>query len=142
MVSYIWPVALIVLANTFYNICAKSFPSSLNPFAALTVTYLLSAALAFILYFVTKDDKSSLLEEYSRLNWVPFAFGFCLLGLETGFIYAFKAGWMISTTAIVSSVFLAVILLMVGFIFYGESINLNKVIGIAVCLLGLWIVNR
>ena len=118
MVAYIWPIALIVLSNLFYNICAKSFPSALNPFAALTITYVVAALLALIMYFLTKDEKSGLLLEYAKANWVPFVFGLCLLGLEAGFIYTFKAGWPISSAYIVTSAFLSILLIVVGFLLY------------------------
>jgi drug/metabolite transporter (DMT)-like permease len=142
MVAYIWPIALIVLSNLFYNICAKSFPYALNPFAALTITYVVAALLALIMYFLTKDEKSGLLLEYAKANWVPFVFGLCLLGLEAGFIYTFKAGWPISSAYIVTSAFLSILLIVVGFLLYKEPISWNKIVGVAVCLLGLWIINR
>ena len=142
MVAYIWPIALIVLSNLFYNICAKSFPSALNPCAALTITYVVAALLALIMYFLTKDEKSGLLLEYAKANWVPFVFGLCLLGLEAGFIYTFKAGWPISSAYIVTSAFLSILLIVVGFLLYKEPISWNKIVGVAVCLLGLWIINR
>ena len=50
MLAYIWPIALAVFANTLYQICAKSVPSDLDPFASLTVTYLVGALASFILY--------------------------------------------------------------------------------------------
>ena len=34
-----WPIALITLANCFYNICTKSTPEQANPFLSLCVTY-------------------------------------------------------------------------------------------------------
>ena len=142
MVAYICPIALIVLSNLFYNICAKSFPSALNPFAALTITYVVAALLALIMYFLTKDEKSGLLLEYAKANWVPFVFGLCLLGLEAGFIYTFKAGWPISSAYIVTSAFLSILLIVVGFLLYKEPISWNKIVGVVVCLLGLWIINR
>jgi hypothetical protein len=43
MFSYVWPIALVVLSNVVYQICAKSVPNGLNPFAALAVTYLVGA---------------------------------------------------------------------------------------------------
>ena len=46
-----WPIALIVLANIFYNICTKSTPSDIDPLASLTITYLVGAASAAVLYF-------------------------------------------------------------------------------------------
>ena len=42
--AYIWPIALVVASNVVYQICAKSIPGDLNPFASLTVTYLVGAA--------------------------------------------------------------------------------------------------
>lgn len=43
MLGYVWPMALIVISNTVYQICAKSQPEGLNPFASLVVTYGVSA---------------------------------------------------------------------------------------------------
>ena len=40
MFSYVWPIALVVLSNVVYHICAKSLPAAMNPLASLTVTYL------------------------------------------------------------------------------------------------------
>lgn len=48
-----WPIALIVLSNVFYHICSKATPSSINPFASLTVTYGVAFVLCVILYFAT-----------------------------------------------------------------------------------------
>ncbi|MCR5535841.1 MAG: EamA family transporter [Succinivibrio sp.] len=142
MLAYVWPLALVILANTFYNICAKSFPAVMNPLAALTVTYLVAAVVSLLLYYCLKDEKSQLLLEYSRLNWVPFAFGLALVGLEMGFIYVYKAGWPVSTAFIITSAFLAIILLVVGYVLYKEPISWNKVVGIGICLVGLWVLNR
>ena len=38
MWNYIWPVLLVVGANTFYHICSKSTPDNVQPFATLVVT--------------------------------------------------------------------------------------------------------
>lgn len=141
MIAYIWPIALIVLSNLFYNICAKSFPSVMNPFAALTITYIVAAVASLVLYFLTREEKSALLLEYAKANWVPYAFGLCLLGLEAGFIYTYKAGWPISSAYIITSAFLAILLIVVGYLLYKEPISWNKIVGVAVCLLGLWIIN-
>ncbi len=45
MFSYIWPIALVVISNTLYQVCAKSVPEGMNPLASLTVTYLVGAVL-------------------------------------------------------------------------------------------------
>ena len=141
MFSYIWPVSLIVLSNILYQICAKSVPEGMNPFASLVVTYLVGTVASIILYFVLNRE-GRFLNEFSKVNWAPFVLGLVIVGLEVGSIYAYKAGWPISVMQIVQASFLAVALLFVGFFVYHEAITPNKVIGMIVCLVGLAIINR
>ena len=140
MLSYIWPIALIVLSNTLYQICAKSVPEGMDPFASLTVTYLVGAVLSGILYF-TLGSRAGLLKEYSRLNWAPVVLGIVIVGLEAGYIYAFKAGWQVSTAQVVQAAVLAGVLLFVGWLLYHEALTWNKILGIAICLVGLVFIN-
>ena len=141
MFSYIWPIALAVLSNVAYQICAKSMPDGVNPLASLTVTYLVSALASAALFFVLNPGVN-LLREYGRLNWVPFAFGVVLVGLEVGFVYAYRAGWQVSVASIVQSSFLAVALVFVGFALYREALTWNKLLGVAICLVGLLVIHR
>ena len=141
MFAYIWPILLVVLSNTVYQICAKSVPEGIHPLASLTVTYAVGAVVSAILYFALNRD-GNLLREYSHLNWAPFALGLVIVGLEVGFIYAYKAGWQVSTASLVQSAFLAVTLIAVGLLLYREAITVNKVIGIVICLIGLFFINK
>ena len=140
MFSYIWPIALLVLSNTVYQICAKSVPERMNPFASLTVTYLVGALASVVFYYVL-GPRGNLLKEYGKLNWAPFVLGIVIVGLEAGWIYAYKAGWQVSTGFIVQSAFLAITLLLVGFFIYHESLTWNKVVGVVICLIGLVFIN-
>ena len=140
MLSYIWPLALVVLSNTLYQICAKSVPDGMNPLASLTVTYLIGAAVSCVLYYLLNRD-ANLFREIRLTNWAPIVLGIVIVGLEVGFIYAFRAGWQISMAQIVSSAVLAVILIFVGYLLYHEAITWNKIVGIIVCLAGLVLIN-
>ena len=140
MFSYIWPIALVILAEVVYQICTKSSPEAVHPLASLTVTYLVAALTSAILFF-TLNRGGNLLNEYSRLNGIPFALGIAIVGLETGWIYAFKAGWQVSTGFIVQSAVLAVALLAVGYLLYHEAISWNKLVGVAICMIGLVFLN-
>lgn len=141
MLSYIWPIALVVCSNTVYQICAKAMPASINPLASLTVTYTTGAVTSAALYFALNRG-GSLTREYAQLNWVPFVFGIALVGLEMGYIYAYKAGWQVNSAAIVQSSFLAVSLLIVGFALYREPVSMNKVLGVLICMVGLYFINK
>lgn len=142
MVAYIWPIALVVLSNLIYNICANSFPSGINPFAALTITYLVAAVASFAMYYSTKEERSGLLLEYAKANWVPYVFGLCLVGLESGYIFVYKAGWPISSAYIIIAAILSAFLILVGVFLYKEPISWNKILGIAICILGLWFIQK
>ena len=140
MFSYIWPIALVIGSNIIYQICAKSVPEGMNPFASLTLTYLVAAALSAVMFFVLEGG-GSLVKEYGKLNWAPFVLGLVIVGLEVGWIYAYKAGWPVSTGFIVQSAVLAVALLAVGYFLYHEALTWNKLVGVAICLAGLALIN-
>ena len=140
MFNYVWPIALVVLSNVVYQICAKSAPGDMDPLASLTVTYLVGALASGALYFLLHRG-GNLLREYRALNWAPFVLGVVIVGLEVGFIYAYRAGWQVSRAQIVQSAVLAVCLVFVGALLYREHITWTKLAGVAICLVGLVFLN-
>ncbi len=140
MLNYIWPMALVVLSNVLYQICAKSVPEKMNPFASLTVTYAVGAVLSLVLFLIFGRE-TTLAAEYRKLNWAPFVLGLDIIGLEAGWILAYKAGWQVSTAQIVQSAFLAALLILVGFWLYKEAVTWNKLAGVVICIIGLFFIN-
>ena len=138
--AYIWPIALVIICNTVYQVCAKSVPVEINPLASLTVTYLVATIMSGLLY-VWLGESVDFLGEYRKLNWAPFVLGAVIVGLEAGWIYAYKAGWPVSTGFIVQSSVLAAALLLVGYWLYQEPLAWNKIVGVAICLIGLVVIN-
>lgn len=136
-----WPIALIVCSNIFYNVCAKSMPEKVNPLAALVITYLVGAITSAIIYFLTTKN-SNILAEYKHINWTTFVLGLAIVGIEAGSIYMYQAGWNLNTGQLVHSSLSAIAFLFVGFLAYKEPITLNKIIGMVICLIGLYIINK
>ena len=139
--SMIWPIALIVLSNVFYNICSKETPAQIDPFASLTVTYVIGAVVSACMYFALNQG-GNLMQEYHSLNWTSFVLGFAVVGLEAGSIYMYKAGWNVSSGQLVYSILLALCLILIGVIAYHESISATKIAGILVCMLGLFLISK
>lgn len=140
MFSYIWPIALVVGSNIIYHICAKSMPEEVSPFATLTITYLIGAVCSATAFFVSGNG-ASLIREIGKMNWAPYVLGIVIIGLEAGFIYAYKAGWQVSTATVVENSFLAIALIAVGTLIYHETLTWNKLAGLAICLIGLFFIN-
>lgn len=139
--NYIWPLAIIIFSNIFYQVCAKGIPQEMNTYASMAVTYAVSTFFSLAAFFITSRG-GNIFKELSQANWATIILGIVITGLEVGFIFAYKAGWKVSTLATVSNAFLAVALLLVGLVFYHESINWSKVLGAAICLVGLWFINK
>lgn len=141
MLQMYWPIFLIVLSNIFYHICSKSTPNGIHPLAALTVTYAVGTVISGVLYFILNHG-GSLIQEYHKLNWSSFVLGLAVVGLEAGSIYMYKAGWNISVGQLVHSSLLTVCLIVIGYLFYHEAITLQKIAGIAICMFGLYLINK
>ena len=144
MFSYLWPIGLVIMSNVMYQVCAKEVPSEMNAFASLTVTYVVAAISSVIFFFILggNSNGAGLIGEYGKINWAPFVLGIVIVGLEVGWIFAYKAGWEVSTGFIVQSAVLAILLLLLGFFAYHEALTWNKLVGVAICLIGLVFINK
>ena len=141
MFAYLWPILLIIASNVCYNISAKSTPGGVNPFASLLVTYLVSALATGVLLVASAVGKDGVLVQFRQINWSSVVLGLSLVGLEFGYIMAYRAGWAVSIGSLVANIGLAVILVFVGALFYKEKITGYQAIGILLCLAGLVFLN-
>ena len=139
--SMYWPIALAVVADIAYQLASKQTPATMNPFASLTLAYLVGAAASALLYPVTNAG-GSILGEWKSANWTTLVLGIAIVGLEAGSIYMFRAGWDMSVGPMVKNAIIAVALLVVGLLVYKEPVTGMKVAGVGSILLGLWLINR
>lgn len=135
----LWPVLVVVGANTIYNISTKSTPANVNAFASLAMTYVMAALSSVVLFFLTSDSKN-LLAELAKTNWTAYALGVAIIGLEFGYICIYRAGWKIGVASLVANISLACVLLVVGYFFYKEVVTLKQLLGMGVCALGLMLI--
>lgn len=127
--SYIWSISLVVVSNIFYQICRKS--------ASMTVAYLVGTIASAVMFFITNRG-GNLFQESSRRKAAPVLPGISAVGLEVGLIYAYRSRWPVSTASTVQSGFLSLALVVAGTVLYHRKITFSKVIGTAICLIGLY----
>lgn len=140
--AYVLPLILVVASNAVYHLCAKSLPAKADPFAALTITYFIGTLFSGALYFLLNRNGAGLVQEWKALNWTPYVLGFIVVAMEAGNVYAYRAGWSVNTLPVVQSSCVALLLLVLGYLLYHEAITPNKVIGLLLCLAGLFFLNR
>lgn len=136
-----FPIGLIVISNIFYHVCAKSSPSKMDPFALLVLAYILCVIISAVLYFITNSGEN-LIQEFTHTNWTVIVMGLAIVGLEAGNILMYRVGWNINTGYLLHSAIFAVALLVVGYLVYKEAITLNKVLGVLICLAGIYFINK
>lgn len=137
MWNMIYPILMVVGANTIYNISCKSAPANINSFAFLTVTYVIATVSSAVMFFLTSDSKQ-LLTELSKINWAAIALGIAIVGLEVGYIYVYRAGWKIGVASLVTNITLSCVLLAIGFFVYKDVISFRQLLGVCISAVGLF----
>ena len=141
MNSYL-PILMILLANVLYNLCTKLLPQNVNPFLSLVVTYLCAAALTAMLYFVVPSSGKTLGEDIRQLNWTGILLGCSIVGLEFGYIWAYRIGWDISICSATTNIMLALVLVPIGILLFKDNFTLTKAFGMILCIAGLFLLNK
>lgn len=141
MLALWWPVALIVVADVIYQICAKKLSSVASPLAALGATYLVSA-LTCVLLFEVLSPAGDLMAALAAVPFPAAIAGVSIAGLEVGTIYMYRAGWPMNVGFIVYTGIIVVLLLFIGSCIYTEPMGLVKLAGVALTCLGMFCIVR
>lgn len=134
------PIGITVLSNTLYHIVLKLTPSNINPMITLAVSYIVSAIVCLLLLPVF-PLKASLSASLHQLNWASIALGVVIVGLEVGFLMAYRVGWKISLAGIISNAGVALLLIPIGLLIFKEKISAVNIAGVIVCVIGLVLAN-
>lgn len=137
---YYSAIVLTIISNVVYHIVQRVTPGKVPPLITLGVTYATAMVFCFLLAPLSTPP-GSWVDAFRKINWTSFALGAAILGLELGFLLAYRAGWTVSTSALISNVAVAILLLPVGVFIFKEQLKSINTLGILVCLVGLVMVN-
>lgn len=137
---YYAAIVLTVASNVLYHVFQKITPAAANPLLALAVTYATSTAFCLGLFLILPDHKT-LVESLKVITWPSAALGLAIVGLELGFLLAYRSGWNISSAALASTVAVAMVLLPLGLVFFRERLTVANSAGFALCIAGLVLMN-
>ncbi|HIM55965.1 MAG TPA: hypothetical protein EYM39_04605 [Candidatus Latescibacteria bacterium] len=134
-------IGLTVFANVLYHLFQKEISSSVHPLVSLMVTYGVALAVcAAMLPFYPHE--TAIAVSLRKLNWASFALALAIVGLEMGFLLAYRSGWGLSLAAMSSNVAVAVLLVPVGLLAYRESLSAANALGVVLCIVGLILVSH
>ncbi len=141
LIAFWWPIGLLLAAHTIYQISAKSVPTAMDPFAAVLINYVVAACAAFVLWMVMGQEKN-LMAQVERMNWAPIAMGLTITAVEVASVFMYKLGWNISIGTTIVNIALAVVLAVIGVLFYKEIISMQQLLGIGLCVVGVIIMSK
>ena len=132
-------VAVIVASNVLYHVSQKSIPSGVHPLLSVAVTYA-AALLVTLALWPLSPGETPKLSQISKLNWATLGVAVSAVGIEIGFLLAYRAGWNINIGSMIVSVAVALLLIPTGLLLFREHLSLANVAGIVLCLAGLVLV--
>lgn len=135
------PILIVVASSVAYHIAQKYLAPSVNPVLTLLAAYVV-AMIGSLLLFVVYPLKETLQVELSRLNVPNVVIGLSIIGIEAGWIIAYRAGMNINAGSLVANLLVALVLLPVGFLLFREHITPTNLLGVALCVVGLILVNQ
>jgi drug/metabolite transporter (DMT)-like permease len=129
-----------VLSSVLYHVFQKAITPEVNPVISLLVTYSVAFLLSLLLLFLY-PVKSDLITSLREVNWASFALAVAIVGLEIGFLVAYREGWDVGLAGVATNVAAAVLLVPTGMLVFQEKPTVVNLLGVAVCILGLVMVN-
>jgi drug/metabolite transporter (DMT)-like permease len=132
-------VVLIVASNVLYHVSQKSIPAGAHPLLSVAVTYA-AALLVTLLLWPFSPGGAPKLAGLAKLNWATLGVAVSAVGIEIGFLLAYRTGWSINIGSLVVSVAVALLLIPTGALLFREHLSAANVAGIVLCLAGLVLV--
>src|SRR3954469_18349680 len=139
--SLFGPLLLVVCGSLVYHVAAKSVPKTLEPFGALVGVYATALAASLVAYGLARKG---VVPPHVANLWHPTvaAVGIGALMIELGFLLTYRAAWPVSIASVMLNGAVAVLLLPIGALFFREAITASRAAGVALCLIGLWLLQR
>lgn len=134
-------LSVAILCTVGYHLVLKVTPAGVNPMLSLLVTYALVTLLFGVVLLVTPNG-FEWRHELRQLNWTALALAAVIVGLDLGFLYLYRGGFEVSLAALVTQSAAAMLLLVIGVAVFREKLTASNVVGLALCVVGLWLVNR
>jgi uncharacterized membrane protein len=136
--NYYFPPLLIILGLVMYQISQKSADENANPFILVIISYLIGIVACIGGYFLfPRQEDAALLPMLKSIGWTAVGIGIGATLIEVGFFLAYRAGWSVGILPLSVTAFSTILLVIIGIFVFRESLSIEKVIGVLLCLGGL-----
>jgi drug/metabolite transporter (DMT)-like permease len=135
---YYASLAIAIASVAAYHLSMKLVPSQVNPFLPLAAAYLLAFACSVAGLFLWPTGVRSV----SALHPGVIILGLSVVGIEIGFLLAYRAGVSGGYGALMVNLAATLVLLPVALIFFKDQLTPSKIAGIVFSAIGLALLLR
>ena len=82
-------------------------------------------------------QEKNLAVQLGKMNWAPVVMGLTITAVEVASVFMYKLGWNISVGTTIVNIALAVVLAVIGVMFYKEVLTTQQLMGIGLCIAGV-----
>jgi drug/metabolite transporter (DMT)-like permease len=135
---YYASLALAVCSVAGYHLAMKLVPAHVNPFLPLAAAYLLAFVLCLVGLFLWPQGSRAL----GELRPGVLAIAVTVVGIELGFLLAYRAGISVGYAALTVNVASALVLIPIALWFFKDHLTPSKIAGVVLSLGGLALLLR
>lgn len=136
--SSLLPLLLTIAGGVVYHLSAKSLPKDLSPALVLIGAYTAALIACVVAYLVVPANNSGV-PLARAIHPAIVAVGLGAAMIEFGYVLTYRAGWPVSIASVLINSIVAVVLVVAGITMFNEGISTPRIVGIALCLAGAWL---
>ncbi len=132
---------MLLLIGSFlaYHLAIKTLRPDVNTLLFLLVVYSVSMGTAALLWRAVPVSGTGL---KTQDMWLAVVLGLSLVGIEYGFIWAYRSGWPVGRTTLIGNVATTLALVPIGWFLFRERLSLVNGLGFCLCMGGLVLLSR
>jgi drug/metabolite transporter (DMT)-like permease len=132
-------ILLVIASQIAYQLAVKAVPPESNPFSVLIIVYGLAMVACIVLSPLA--GRPIPFADFRRLlNWPAGLLALAVVGIEIGYLLAYRSGWKLGATFAVTSVATVAVLALLGIVWFGELVDGKRILGLVLALAGGWLV--
>lgn len=139
MTAFVYSTVLVIVSQVVYQLAMKAVPPAANPLGVLILVYALAIAACIVLSPLA--GRPVAVGDLRRLlGWPTALLALAVVGIEVGYLLAYRSGWKLGVTYAVTSVATVTVLAALGVAWFGEFLDGRRVLGLVLALAGGWLV--
>lgn len=138
---YYLSIFIIILSCVSYQILQKKIPGNINPAVTLIITYAVALVASFLLFLIY-PLKKSIIAAFGEVNLVSYLLGISIIGIELGYLLIYRSGGKVSLAYTLVSAIIIIVLTLSGIFLFHENINLQKIVGLVLCMIGMFFIMK